>query len=96
MTVFDFRSLLAIAAMFGQVEMVEILIEAGAEVNDLDGPGYTPLMFAAEDGEYEVTRILLQAGADPHIEDRNGETALDKANHNHHQEVAALIAKYLN
>ena len=72
--VFDFRSLIAMAAMFEQKEILETLIEYGANVNDPDGSNVTPLMFAARDGNVEIIEILPQNGADKSLKDRNGDT----------------------
>ncbi len=88
---FDFRPVLSIAAMFGEAEIAQLLLDHGAKVDELDGPGQTALMFAAEGGYKEVVKILLVAGADPSSEDRNGETALDKAVNKNHFEILKLL-----
>ena len=88
---FDFRPVLSIAAMFGEAGIAQLLLDHGAKVDELDGPGQTALMFAAEGGYKEVVEILLAADADLSIEDRNGETALDKAVNQNHFEVQKLL-----
>lgn len=88
---FDFRPVLSIAAMFGEAGIAQLLLDHGAKVDELDGPGQTALMFAAEGGYKEVVEILLIAGADLSIKDRNGETALDKAINKNHFEVQKLL-----
>ncbi len=45
------------------VAAVNALIEAGADVNEADSDGTTPLMYAAWQGEVELLRILINAGA---------------------------------
>ncbi len=53
----------------GNVEMVRILVEAGADINAADGfGGNTPLHEAVEQGDAEIVRILVAAGADVHAE----------------------------
>lgn len=48
----------------GNVEMVKLLIEAGADVNAVDGILETPLHIAAEqDKNIEIVRLLITAGA---------------------------------
>lgn len=54
-------------------ERVEILLEAGATVNDQSDGGLTALICASTP---EKTEILLKAGADVHSRDMNGMTAL--------------------
>ena len=89
--VFDFRPLIVIGSMFGENEIVEILLSFGAEVNETDGPGQTALMFASESGFADVVLTLLENGADRSILDLNGETALDKARRNQHTEVIEIL-----
>lgn len=88
---FDFRPVLSIAAMFGEAGITQLLLDNGAKVDELDGPGQTALMFAAKSGYIEIVEILLIAGADLSIKDRNGETALDKAVTKNHFEVQKLL-----
>jgi len=90
-SIFDFRPVLSIAAMFGEAEITQLLLSYGAKVDELDGPGQTALMFAAEGGYKEVVEILLAASANLFIKDRNGETALDKAINKNHFEVKELL-----
>ena len=48
------------------LEIVRMLIEAGADINKLTNDGRTPLRFAAM-GHPEATKILIDAGADLNI-----------------------------
>ena len=40
-----------------------ILIENGAELNQRDMPGKTPLVWAAQEGNEAVAKLLLENGA---------------------------------
>ena len=56
-----------VAASDGNVEMVKLLLQGGADPN-LIGPDHTsgsPLFQAAREGHSEVVGLLLEAGADP-------------------------------
>ncbi len=64
------------AALRGHVGMVELLIEAGADVN-LEG--HSPLLLATRSGHENVVRLLLDAGADPNVRNHCGHSALDYA-----------------
>jgi ankyrin repeat protein len=58
---------LAVAAQFGQVEIVRLLLEAGEDPNRFNPVGghshSTPLHQAAGNGHMEVVRLLVERGA---------------------------------
>ncbi|KAG8236832.1 hypothetical protein J437_LFUL017116 [Ladona fulva] len=54
----------------GRLDMVQLLLEAGADVNIQDEDGSTALMCAAEHGHADIVRALLaQPDCDASIED---------------------------
>ncbi|KAJ1474209.1 ankyrin repeat-containing domain protein, partial [Baffinella frigidus] len=57
------------AAGDGKLEEVRTLIRAGADINEKDEFGSTPLHAAARHKHLEVVRILLGAGADKNAKD---------------------------
>ena len=69
------------AAMNGHVEVVKLLIAAGADVNAHDARriGNTALNEVAGDGAFEMIEVLLEAGADPTIRGWMNLNALDRA-----------------
>ena len=56
-----------------------MLIEYGANVNQMNAAGQTPLILVAVGGHDELTKVLLEAGADPRTTNSHGQTALDIA-----------------
>jgi ankyrin repeat protein len=52
------------AASEGEVELVEILIANGADVDARDVNGYTPLHIAIQEGYTDVAEVLIDNGAD--------------------------------
>ena len=54
------------AARRDQKEMVQLLIEAGGNVNAEDNDKMTPLMMASFRGHLDVARLLIEAGARRH------------------------------
>jgi len=91
-------SALIYATHQGQLEIVELLIEAGAPLNRVNNLGWTALLEAAilGDGSERYVAIvtrLLAAGADPSIADKQGKTPLDHARLKGHSRLAAILAE---
>jgi hypothetical protein len=86
---------LIIAARNGQISLVRILLERGANVNLRDQETeVTPLIVAAQNGHLQVVDLLLEKGAEVNARDKNGKTALREALRNRHEDVVkALRAK---
>jgi ankyrin repeat protein len=59
----DQHSLLAEAAIYGQLQVVEFLIGFGADVHEVGLDGATPLQWAIEAGQDEAAELLRKAGA---------------------------------
>lgn len=70
---------LMVAAKRGHVQVVQFLLDAGAEINAQDDLGMTALMYATQAGQIPVVQALLKRGADIKVKNRQGETALDLA-----------------
>ena len=64
------------AAANGRLELVRILLSAGASINVQNRQGFTALHYAAFYGQAEVVRALLQCGANAQIQAGDGETPL--------------------
>jgi len=60
----------------GNIRIVRMLIEAGADVNAADR-WRTPLTCAAEKGFDQIVELLLDAGADPSVRDPKGCTPIE-------------------
>lgn len=61
------------------LEIAELLISAGADVNATTRHGVTPLMTAAGHDNAAMIGLLIKAGADPSRLNKAGQTALDIA-----------------
>jgi uncharacterized protein len=56
---------LHIAASWGNVEMIEALLDHGADVNAPGEHGLTPVHIAAEEDNFEAVALLIARGAHP-------------------------------
>ena len=59
------------AAKSGNIEIIEILLSQGFEVDSRDEEGTTPLMFTALYGHEGAFQMLIQNGADPSLKDND-------------------------
>ena len=60
------------AASLGRIDIVQILLANGVEVNAKDNDGKTALMEAASLGRIEIVQALLDVGAEVNAEDKYG------------------------
>ena len=93
-------SILGTAAFKGFVQIAEMLIEAGADVNgrSRDGgpaPFLTPLMHSAYNGHDRIVKVLLDAHAHPNTgHERQTHTALDFAEMQGHDACVGLLEPF--
>lgn len=84
---------LALAASLGNLEIVQLLIEGGANINlQMEDEGDTALMVASLYGHYEVVKRLVEAGADVNIQDCYGAKAVGMAANNAHEDIYNYLA----
>ena len=80
------------AAQKGHIEVVELLIEAGADPNDkTTQTGKTPLHFAAEVGSVDIFKVLIEAGANLRPHDINSWSPLDVATKEGHMNFVKVL-----
>ena len=69
--------LLCLAARFKHRNVVDLLLDCGADINaQSDDRGYSPLMDAAQQGDSGLLAYLLKHGSDPDLQSKDGQTAL--------------------
>lgn len=74
-----------------EIEVVDILIQAGANLKEVDGNEASPLHLAAEYGYVEIARKLIVHGADVNLFRPNYETPLYQAAQYNQIDVVALL-----
>ena len=78
----------------GHVELAMLLLERGANIEEVNDEGYTPLMEAAREGHEEMVALLLSQGADINAQtEETQETALTLACCGGFLEVADFLIK---
>ncbi|NJN44017.1 MAG: ankyrin repeat domain-containing protein [Anaerolineae bacterium] len=70
---------------------VDLLIQAGADLDLRDFTGNTALMWAVRWGNHEVTQRLLAAGANPNFKNDHGQTALQLADDQGLTKIVSLL-----
>ena len=86
---------LSCAVLSGNVDAVQLLLEAGAEVNALCFDGTTALHKACLWQHVRIANFLLGYGADPTIPDQDGWTAGQLAAAQGNQELLQLLAAHI-
>ncbi|MBN1764792.1 MAG: ankyrin repeat domain-containing protein [Sedimentisphaerales bacterium] len=69
---YDDMTLLHVATSTNRVDMAEILIKYGADVNARAEYNITPLYIAAYSNNVEMVKLLLKYNADPTIKNKHG------------------------
>ena len=63
---------LVYAVRSNDLESVEVLLDAGADVNQVTGYGWSPLLVATQNRYYQLGAFLLDNGADPNLAHEGG------------------------
>jgi len=89
------KTALHYAAEYGHLEIADLLLANGANVNHRDDDKATPLYFAAVGGFVEVAKLLLVYGADINARDKARETPMDGAVFFGHVNMVNVFQEYL-
>ncbi|KAL5457676.1 hypothetical protein EMCRGX_G034962 [Ephydatia muelleri] len=87
----DGRTALHWAAWSGQLEMLDVLLLAGADINQGTKDKWTALHWAAFNGHKSAILALVAAGANVDSQTESGGTALYYASLNGHEEVVKAL-----
>jgi uncharacterized protein len=68
-----------VAASCGHTNVIELLADAGANLDERNSYGWTALWYACAYGRLDAVGVLIRRGADPTIASRTGNTPLMSA-----------------
>jgi len=75
-------------------EVVELLLDAGADVNHVSRHGTTALLAACVLHNKEVVTLLLKKGANPKLGRRGNQSPLAYATHQGYAEIVKLLRQH--
>ncbi|NBU62642.1 MAG: ankyrin repeat domain-containing protein [Chlamydiae bacterium] len=73
------------------LEKIQLLLKNGAQVDEKDSHGMTPLMHAVERNKKDVVRLLLENGADPNLKNYQGRSPINLTGEN---EMKKLLREF--
>lgn len=83
-----------LAAQLGYERIVSLLLQRGANMNALNGKGYTPLQLAVDQGHVPVVSCLLDAGVDVNVTDMYVDPALWIAVSKGHANIVRALIRH--
>ena len=91
---FDSKTALHYAAREGNLDICQILVSYGAQVNCLTSKKWTPLHLATFNNQTGVAKYLLRNGADHSLRDRFDKTALHYAAEEGNLDICQILLSY--
>ncbi len=81
------------ASIIGDVSIIEMLLDNGADVNAQNQSGATALMLAAKYNHMKTCKMLVQSGANAKLQTTNRQTAVSIASQYGNYELAEYLAQ---
>ena len=90
----DGKTPLFYAAEQGHIQLVELLLEAGAKTDEPEfARGWTPLLTAAQNSRLDIVQFLVEVGAAKDHTDNDGATPLLLAARNGHLDIVRFLVE---
>lgn len=90
----DGASPLHCACAWGRTRTVTVLIEVGANLNDVDHDGLTPIFYAVEHKHLQTVQLLANSGADMQRSSATGLSLMDIARSTHEKKIIAVVKRF--
>ncbi|KAG9510748.1 Protein sidekick, partial [Fragariocoptes setiger] len=87
----DYGDILMLAIDLGHIDIVQAMLNDGADVNYVDVEGFRPLMVATMRGHTSIVEMILNMGADINAIDAYGWTSLSYASYYGTTEIAEIL-----
>jgi ankyrin repeat protein len=84
-------TVLHLALLYGESEIIEMLVEKGANVDALNKDGETPLIYAIRHNNTQAGALFIEKGAALDRKSNEGYTAMDYARFNRRTEILELL-----
>lgn len=84
---------LEISAQEGLFEITQLLVNAGADIDERSFRGHTPLRIATRNGRIELVRYFLSRGCEVDTKGDDGATPLEAAASKGHLEIVELLVE---
>ena len=75
-------------------EVINILLENGADINVVDKDGETALSYSIENGNFEIALMLLNNNANPNLANKKAAELASIARELGDEEAASILDKY--
>ncbi|KAG6445296.1 hypothetical protein O3G_MSEX003873 [Manduca sexta] len=85
------RLLIHWAALGGNENLVDYLIDCGSPLDPVDDTASTPLILASSAGRYEVVKLLINKGANVNHKTNRRQTSMHYACSKGHKEIVKLL-----
>ncbi len=85
-------SSMTFAALKGNVEVMDILIQNGGNVNLVEKDGITPIETAIAEGQVDVVKLLVENGADIHRKNKFGISPIQMMVSSSYDDIKKLVS----